>query len=103
MDPNPTFQADYYVLRLKKGKATPEDRSRTRRQLDELIANEAARPHLCESLTSVLRYEPMSGETAARVLVVLLAGCGKRAKTACLRARLRSAALCLQQLTEPRP
>ena len=72
MDPNPTFQADYYVLRLKKGNATPEDRSRTRRQLDELIANEAARPHLCESLTSVLRYEPMSAETAERILAVLL-------------------------------
>jgi hypothetical protein len=32
-----------------------------------------------------------------------LAGCGKKAKTACLRARLGSVALCLQQLTEPRP
>jgi DNA-binding GntR family transcriptional regulator len=34
---------------------------------------------------------------------LILAGCGKKAKTACLRARLGSVALCLQQLTEPRP
>jgi hypothetical protein len=32
-----------------------------------------------------------------------LAGCGKTAKTARLRTRLRSGAPCLQQLTEPRP
>ena len=39
LDPNPTFRADYYVIRLKKANATLEDRSRTRRELDELIAN----------------------------------------------------------------
>ena len=73
MDPNPTFRADYYVIRLKKGNATPEDRSRTRRQLDGLIANNsAARLHLCESLTSALRYETLPAETAERILAVLL-------------------------------
>ena len=45
----------------------------------------------------------LSRALLAVLLAVFLAGCGKKAKTACLRARLRSAALCLQQLTEPRP
>ena len=73
MDPDPTFRADYYVIRLKKGNATEQDRSRTRRQLDELIANNAAaRLHLCEALTSALRYEAMAAETAERILAVLL-------------------------------
>jgi hypothetical protein len=71
--PNSPFGADYYVFRLEKGNATPEDRARTRRQLDELIANnERARGHLCESLTSALRYETMPPETAERFLAVLL-------------------------------
>lgn len=34
--------------------------------------NSAARLHLCESLTSALRYETLPAETAERILAVLL-------------------------------
>lgn len=75
---NPRFQAGYQVYRLTKVNTTPEDRSRTRRELNALIEqkqtdeqNQTVR-YICDQLTSPLRYDAMPVETAERILAVLL-------------------------------
>jgi hypothetical protein len=69
---NPTFQADYYIFRLKKPNATADDRSRTRRELGAQVERKDAAQHICNELTASLRYHAMPAETAERILAVLI-------------------------------